>query len=48
MKTTATRLSYELGVNSEKKSMETEVLLMKMDIAHFTMVNLEISTVKER
>ena len=43
--TTATVLSYELGVNGEKKLMETKILLIKMDIAHFTLVNLELLTV---
>ena len=37
-KTTASGLSYELGVNGEKKSMETGILLIKMDIAHFRLV----------
>ena len=45
IKTTASGLSYEPGVNGEKKLMETGVLLIKMDIAHFTLVNLEILTV---
>ena len=45
IKTTASGLSYELGVNGEKKLMETAILLIKMDIAHFTLVNLEILTV---
>ena len=40
IKTTASRLSYEVGVNGEKKSMETGILLIKMDIAHFTLINL--------
>ena len=44
-KTTASRLSYELGVNGEKKSLKTRILLIKMDIPHFTLVNLEILTV---
>ena len=43
--TTATVLSYELAVNGEKKLMETKILLIKMDIAHFTLVNLEVLTV---
>ena len=38
IKTTASGLSYELGVNGEKKLMETGILLIKMDIAHFTLV----------
>ena len=41
IKTTASGLSYELGVNGEKKLMKTGILLIKMDIAHFTLVNLE-------
>ena len=45
IKTTASRLSYELGENGEKKSMKTEILLIKMGIAHSTLVNLEILTV---
>ena len=42
IKTTASGLSYELGVNGEKKLMETGILLIKMNIAHFTMINLGI------
>ena len=45
IKTTASGLSYELGVNGEKKLMEIGPSLIKMDIAHFTLVNLEILTV---
>ena len=45
IKTTASGLSYELGVNGEKKLMETGILLTKMDIAHFTLVNLQVLTV---
>ena len=45
IKTTASGLSYELGVNGEKELMETGILLIKMDIAYFTLVNLEISTI---
>ena len=44
IKTTASGLSYQLGVNGEKKLMETGMLLIKMDIAHFTLVNMEILT----
>ena len=33
IQTTASGLSYELGVNGEKKLMETGILLTKMDIA---------------
>ena len=40
IKATASGLSYELDVNGEKKLMETGVLVIKMDIAHFTLVNL--------
>ena len=32
IKTTASGLSYELGVNGEKKLMETWILLIKMGI----------------
>ena len=42
IKTTACGLSYELGVNGEKKLMETGILLIKMDIAYFTLLKLEI------
>ena len=45
IKTTASGLSYELGLNGENKLNETGILLIKMDIAHFTLVNLEILTV---
>ena len=44
IRTTACGISYELGVNGEKRLMETRILI-KMDIAHFTLVNLEILTV---
>ena len=40
IKTNASGLSHELGVNGEKELMETGILLMNMDIAHFTLVNL--------
>ena len=40
IKTTASGLSCELGVNGEKKLMETGILLRKMEIAHFNLVNL--------
>ena len=46
IKTTASGLSYELGVNGEKKLMETAILLIKMDIAHFTQVNMRVSVKK--
>ena len=46
IKTTASGLSYELGVNGEKKLMETGILLIKMDIAHFTLVNMRVSVKK--
>ena len=45
IKTTASGLSYELGVNGDKKLIETGILLIKIDIAHFTLVNTEILTV---
>ena len=48
IKTTANGLSYELGVNGEKKLMEIGIFLIKLDIAHFTLVNLKILTVQER
>ena len=32
----------------EKKPMETGILLIKIEIAHFTLVNLEILTVLNR
>ena len=43
IKTTASGLSYELGVNGEKKLMETGILLIKMDTAHFTLINMRVS-----
>ena len=46
IKTTASGLSYELGVNGEKKLMETGILLIKMDIAHFKLVNMRVSAKK--
>ena len=45
IKTTPRGLSYELGVNGGKRLMETEILLTKVNIAHFTLVNLENLTV---
>ena len=48
IKTTVSRLYYEVGVNGEKKSMKIRIFLIKIDIAHFTLVNLETLTVKER
>ena len=45
MKTTASNLSYELGVNGEKTLMETGILLIKIDIGNLTLVNLEVLTV---
>ena len=45
IKATASGLSYELDVNGEKKLMENEMSLIKMDKAHFSLVNLEIVTV---
>ena len=38
IKTTVSGLSYELGVNGEKKLMEAGILAIKMDIAHFALV----------
>ena len=46
IKTTASGLSYELGVNGEKKLMETGILLIKMDTAHFTLINMRVSAKK--
>ena len=48
IKATVSGLSYELGVDGEKKLMETGILLIKVEITHFTLVNLEILTVQER
>ena len=45
IKATASGLSYELDVNGEKTLMENEMSLIKMDKAHFSLVNLEIVTV---
>ena len=45
VKTTVSGLSCELDVNGKKKLMETRILLIKMDITHFTLVYLEILTV---
>ena len=46
IKTTTSGLPFELDVNAEKrKLMETGISLIKMDIAHFTLVNIEILTV---
>ena len=42
IETTASGLSYELSVNGAKKLMETEILI-KMDIEHFTQVNMRVS-----
>ena len=44
IKTTASGLSYKLGVNGEKKLMETGILI-KMNLAHFSLANLEVLTV---
>ena len=46
IKTTASGLSYELGVNGEKKVNGNWILLIKIDIAHFTLVNLENLSLK--
>ena len=45
IETTATSLSYELGVNGAKK-LEIGIFLIKMDIAHFTLVNMRVSAKK--
>ena len=45
IETTASGLSYELGVNGAKKLMQTKILI-KMDIAHFTLVNIRVSAKK--
>ena len=45
IRTTASGLSYEIGVSGKKELMETGILLIKMDIVHFTLLNLEIVTV---
>ena len=42
IKTTASGLSHGLGVNGEKEILETGILLIKMDIAYFTLVNLKV------
>ena len=42
IKTTASGLSYKIGVNGEKKLMETGIFLIKMDIVHFTLVNSKL------
>ena len=45
IKTTVSDFSYELGDNGGKKFVETGILLIKIDIAYFTLVNLGILTV---
>ena len=45
IQSTATRLSYELGVNGEKMSMESRILLIEIGIEYVTLVNLLILTV---
>ena len=45
IETTATSLSCELGVNGAKK-LEIGIFLIKMDIAHFTLVNMRVSAKK--
>ena len=42
IKITASGSSYELGVDGEKTLMDTEILLIEMDIADFTLVDLKI------
>ena len=46
IETTASDLSYELGVHGAKQLMETGILLIKMGIAHFTLVNMRVSAKK--
>ena len=46
IESTARGLSNELGVNGAKKLMETGILLIKMDIAHFKLVNMRVSAKK--
>ena len=46
IETTASGLSYELGVNGAKNVLETGILLIKMDIAHFALVNMRVSAKK--
>ena len=45
IETTASGLSYELGVNGAKKLMETGILLTKMDIER-SLVNMRVSAKK--
>ena len=45
IKIIASGLSFELGVNGKKMFMETGILLTKVYIADFTLVNLELLTV---
>ena len=47
IETTASGLSYEIGVDGSKKLMEIGILLIKMDIAHFALVNIRVSTKKK-
>ena len=42
IKIIASGLSFELGVNGKKMFMETGILLIKVYIADFTLVNLEL------
>ena len=46
IETPGSGLSYELSVNGAKKLMETGILLIKMDIAHFKLVNMRVSAKK--
>ena len=46
IESTARGLSNELGVNGVKKLMETGMLLIKMDIAHFKLINMRVSAKK--
>ena len=46
IETTASGLSYELGVNGANKVNGTGILLTNMPIAHFTLVNMKVSAKK--
>ena len=46
IETTASGLSYELGVDGAEKVNGTGILLTNMPIAHFTLVNMKVSAKK--
>ena len=46
IETTTSGLSYELGLNGAKELVETGILLTKMDITHFILVNIRASAKK--